>query len=95
MPRHLRTRRRTGYLGRVRFSQVRRSQEGVRATTSVVVPGLVDLVVGVVLVVLASWLGGEVGKANHLAGRIVWVLVLVIGIILLVSGLVEFVVYLA
>jgi hypothetical protein len=59
------------------------------------VPGLVDLIVGIVLLVLASWLGSEVGKANHLAGRIVWVLVLVIGIILLVTGLVELVVYVA
>jgi hypothetical protein len=59
------------------------------------IPGLVDLIVGIVLLAIASWLGGEVGKANHVAGRIVWVVVLVIGIILLVSGLVELVVYVA
>jgi hypothetical protein len=59
------------------------------------IPGLVDLILGVILLVLASWLGGEVGKANHLAGRIVWVVVLVVGIILFVTGLVELVVYVA
>jgi hypothetical protein len=59
------------------------------------VPGLVDLVVGLVLVLLAGWLGGEVGKANHVAGQVTRVVFLVIGIILLLSGLVEFVVFLA
>ena len=59
------------------------------------IPGLANLIVGIVLVVIASWLGGEVGKANHLAGRIVWVAVLVVGIILLLTGLVEFVVSVA
>jgi hypothetical protein len=58
-------------------------------------PGLADLIIGVVLLVLAQWLGNEVGKANHVAGRIVWVLVLVVGIVLLLSGLVDLVVYLA
>jgi hypothetical protein len=59
------------------------------------IPGLVDLVVGVVLVFLASWLGGEVGKANAIAGKVVWVLVLVVGIVLLLAGLVNLVVYIA
>jgi len=59
------------------------------------IPGLVDLVVGVVLVLIASWLGREVGKVNPVAGKIMWVVVLVIGIILLLSGLVGLIVYLA
>ena len=53
------------------------------------VAGLVDIVVGLVLILVAGWIGGEVSKANGPAGNVVRVVLLVVGIVLLLVGLVD------